>query len=240
MLPNYTDFEVEPPREATTQSSPDSMLQLLVAHQGRLVHKWLHYPSAYDHELRQYRNSTVRLLELGVSHGGSLELWRQYLGDAGTIYGIDIDVRCASLDTKDNPVRIGSQTDAQFLRGLVAEMGGIDVVVDDGSHIASDQRTSFEVLFPLLADGGVYVVEDLHTAYWSRFEGGYRRHGSFIEFSKDLVDGMHAWYYWRRPAKRARFAATEVESVTFYDSMVFIRKHHHGRPTHTNIGTPSW
>jgi hypothetical protein len=163
------------------------------------------------------------------------------LGAAATIVGIDIDPRCAVVDSEHHRVRIGSQADPEFLRSVVEEMGGVDVVIDDGSHVASHQMKSFETLFPLLTDGGLYIVEDLHTAYWRySYGGGYHRRASFIEFAKDLVDGMHAWYYWRPPPRRARFATTQVDSVCFHDSMVFIRKHHHGRPRNVKVGESSW
>lgn len=38
--------------------------------------------------------------------------------------------------------------------------GGIDLVIDDASHILGPTRTSFEVLFPRLRPGGLYVIED--------------------------------------------------------------------------------
>jgi hypothetical protein len=51
-------------------------------------------------------------------------------------------------------------------------MGGIDVVIDDGSHVAEHQKISFDVLFPLVSDDGLYLCEDLHTSYWKEFQGG--------------------------------------------------------------------
>jgi len=211
------------------------------AQTDRGVHKWGHYLPAYERQFGQYVGQPVRFLEIGVFYGGSLEMWRRYLGPQATIFGIDVDPRSRVADSQDHPVRVGSQADAAFLRSVVDEMGGIDVVLDDGSHKADDQRVSFETLFPLLADGGLYSVEDLHTSYWRRhYRGGYRRRGTFIEVAKDLVDGMHAWYY-KRPAPRlGRIAKTEIESVCFYDSMVFIAKRHHGQPIVTRVGKPSW
>ena len=31
----------------------------------------------------------------------------------------------------------------------------------------------------------------LHTAYWTNYEGGLRRRGTFIEVVKDIIDDMH-------------------------------------------------
>ena len=49
----------------------------------------------------------------------------------GIIYGIDIDPACAAFDGIDAQVRIGSQADPDFLRRVVQEMGGVDVVLAD-------------------------------------------------------------------------------------------------------------
>src|SRR5689334_8948805 len=129
-------------------ASRADMAEIFYSHEGRLAHKWAHYHDIYDRHLARFRDTGVRFLEIGVSHGGSLQIWRKYLGANATIFGIDIDPRCAVVD--DAPsinVRIGSQTDASLLRSVVAEMGGVDAIVDDGSHYVSHQRASFELLF---------------------------------------------------------------------------------------------
>jgi hypothetical protein len=117
----------------------------------------------------------------------------------------------------------------------------VDIVIDDGSHRAADQRISFDTLFPLLSFGGLYMVEDLHASYWrSGFSGGYRRPGTFIQVAKGLVDGMHAWYHRWPQSPRNRRAKTEISSVSFYDSMVVIEKTLRRRPQQVNIGTPAF
>ena len=88
------------------------------------------------------------------------------------IFGIDVDPKCAAFDGTA-VVRIGSQDDPKFLRDVAAEMKGIDVVLDDGSHVGRHQRASFDVLFPLLSDGGIYIIEDVCTSYWPHWEDLY-------------------------------------------------------------------
>lgn len=102
-------------------------------------------------------------------------------------------------------------------------MGGIDIVIDDGSHIGADQIASFRVLFPLLAADGVYLIEDCHTAYWREFGGGIGREGTIVSFAKDLIDDLNGWYH-EASAKSFSSAREEVGRIAFYDSVVAIRK----------------
>jgi len=95
-----------------------------------------------------------------------MAVWRKYFGPDALIFGIDIDQRCAVFDGHAGADRIGSQDDPKFLNSIVKEMGGLDVVIDVGSHKAKHRLAGFELLFPLLADGGIYICEDPHASYW--------------------------------------------------------------------------
>ncbi len=207
--------------------------ELFFANQGPVVHKWLHYLPIYDKILAPYVGSKVKMLEIGVFMGGSLGLWRKFLGDQAVIFGVDINPACAAHDGEFASVRIGSQDDPGFLRSVVAEMGGIDVVLDDGSHIASHQRASFEVLFPLLSEGGLYVIEDMHTAYWSQYEGGLKRTGTAIEFLKDKVDEIHRQYF--KHGLNTDNSMPDIESVQFFDSIAVVSKRKQRRRFHVQV-----
>jgi hypothetical protein len=211
----------------------DDLSRLFFSHNGRRTHKWGQYLPVYERHFSSFRNKPVKLLEIGVCHGGSLQLWQKYFGSDATIFGIDIDPRAKIGDDGTVSVRIGSQADPLFLKSVVTEMGGVDIVIDDGSHIASHQRISFETLFPLLSDGGLYLAEDLHTSYWR-----IRRKGSFIEEMKLLIDDIHFWYH----QKPQRFSKSHlnVGAIHFYDSMVVIEKRKVSRPYHMAVGTPSF
>jgi hypothetical protein len=184
-----------PHRHARTNSP---LARALFDKRGRPIHKWAHYPELLEGHFARLVGSEVRLLEIGVFQGGSLELWRDHFGPGTTIFGIDIDPACAGRCDPPNQVRIGSQDDGDFLRRTVAEMGGLDVVIDDGSHIGRHQQASFKALWPLLSDGGLYVIEDLLTAYFpGHYEGGYRRRGTGIDLVKDLVDSIQHPFHLR-------------------------------------------
>ena len=62
-----------------------------------MIHKWLHYFPIYEQFLAPYRGRPCTLLEIGVSHGGSLQMWRDHLGSKSRIVGIDIEPRVAEL-----------------------------------------------------------------------------------------------------------------------------------------------
>ncbi len=205
--------------------------RLFDQHDGRVCNKWLHYFPIYDRLFGTLRGSEVKLLEIGVASGGSLQLWRKYLGADAVIHGIDVDPACAELTSDDLPVHVGSQADPEFLKSVVGRMGGVDVVLDDGSHVAKHQRASFDVLFPLVAEGGLYIIEDTHSSYWVRHGGGYRRPGTAIQMAKSLVDGMHGWYHRIPLGRRSSWAKNQIGAITFYDSIIVVEKRHRHRPT---------
>lgn len=144
------------------------------------------YTTYYHTYLRPYTTRPgLRYLEIGVLRGESLRAFREYFPLADRVVGIDIDPRAMAVADPDRGmhVEIGDQTDAAFLRDVVSRHGPFDVILDDGSHRAADIVASFTELFPLLADGGVYVIEDTacirhemhffhgltrHLNYWRR------------------------------------------------------------------------
>src|SRR5579871_2332819 len=204
-----------------------SMAATFFEDRGRPIDKWHHYLAVYERHLSRFKGKPVFLLEIGVQHGGSLDMWRRYLGDEATIVGIDVDERCAARVSAPNIVRIGSQADPQFLRTVIDEFGPPDIVLDDGSHVASHQRASFDALFQEVKDDGLYIIEDLHTSYWARWEGGYRRRNTCVEFVKQLIDDIHVWYH-ERPIKIAQ--SDSVDAIHIYDSIVVIEKKKRARP----------
>jgi Methyltransferase domain len=228
-------FAVSVPEAVTSGADATDLGRTLFKLTSQPVFKWTHYLPAYEAEFGPLRGRPIRMLEIGVYKGGSLQLWREYFGPDATIYGIDIDPGCAQVQAEGIEVRIGSQDDPEFLARVVAEMGGIDIVLDDGSHVGRHQRTSFETLFPLLADGGIYAVEDLHTAYWRDYGGGYRKGESFIEVIKMLIDDMHSWYHSKEQSTSVDAART-IPKIAFYDSVAFMHKAAKHRPTNFITG----
>lgn len=198
------------------------LLDLFVNNKGRLVHKWHHYIPLYDRYFSPFRAKKIRFLEIGVSHGGSLQMWRKYFGDEAVIFGIDINPECRKFDGEAGKVRIGSQADRVFLDSVVKEMGGVDIVLDDGSHQMDHLAATLEYLFPHLNDGGIYMIEDLHTAYWKKFGGGYASSRNFFRVVMESVHDMHHWYH-TKGLKRAA-VGKGCSGIHIHDSIVVLEK----------------
>ena len=100
-----------PPDHPKPEVTPGTLEDYFWNNEGPIVQKWLHYLPVYEKYLRRYVGKPVRFLEIGVFRGGSLQLWRKYLGDDAILYGIDIEPSCKALDGQSGQVRIGSQDD---------------------------------------------------------------------------------------------------------------------------------
>lgn len=154
--------------------------------------KFAHYFHAYERHFSAFRGRPVVLLEIGVRFGGSLQLWKRYLGPLAQVVGIDIDPECRQHEDEQIQVLIGDQKDPNILQSILDSVGVPDIVLDDGSHVMSDIKGTFDFLYPLMRPGGVYFIEDVGTAYLPGYGGGYLSAGSFIETSKQVVDAMNA------------------------------------------------
>jgi cephalosporin hydroxylase len=203
----------------------------------RLIHKWKHYFPAYERHLARFRNQDVVMIEIGCGGGGSLQMWKRYLGPHARIVGVDIRPECAEFQEDQIAVRTGDQSDEAFLGRLVQEFGPPDIVLDDGSHVMSHIHASFRFLYPRMSKSGVYLVEDLHTAYWPSFEGGLRRPGTFIETVKALIDELNADH--TRGALRATDFTRSTLSMHVYDSLVAFERGRHTAKSAPQIGRPS-
>lgn len=167
-----------------------SLRELYAAHTGKVSDKWALYLDEYDRLFDSWRDKPVRLLEIGVQNGGSLEIWRRYFPRAQAIVGCDINPDCARLGYGDPRIElvVADACDAAACAGLWENHPEFDIVVDDGSHFSGDIVRAFLLHFPRLAGGGLYVVEDLHCSYWDKFDGGLYDPYSAIAFFKRLVD----------------------------------------------------
>jgi cephalosporin hydroxylase len=206
---------------------------------GRLIHKWLHYFDIYDRHFARFRNKPITVLEFGVSHGGSLQMWKSYFGPRARIIGVDINPKCAALAEEQIDIVIGDQGDREFLCTLRDQVGPIDVLIEDGGHSMTQQTATFEEFWPAIRDGGVFLIEDLHTSYWPEYGGGNKKPGTFIEYAKNLIDAQHAWHARAGDGLAVDEYTRSIRGMHVYDSIIVFDKAKVTKPRHERTGTRS-
>jgi len=188
------------------------------------------YTGHYERHLSHLRDSTFALLEIGIggyrregAGGASLRMWNAYFEKA-RIVGLDKNDKSFVDGGRIATVR-GSQDDAALLTRVSSDHGPFTVVIDDGSHRPEHIRKTFEVLFPLLADGGVYVVEDVQTSYWPQYGGAVDRDdpSTTMAMVKDLVDGLN-YEEFLDEDYRPTYTDSHVVAVHCYHNIVFVHK----------------
>lgn len=214
--------------------------QLYAEHTGKVSDKLSLYLSEYDRLFLPYRNRPVRILEIGIQNGGSLEIWSKFFPQATRIIGCDIDPACAKLRYDDPKISVvvGNATSEETARQVLALSSGFDIIIDDGSHVSEEIVKAFARYFPHLADDGLFVAEDLHCSYWKQFQGGLLYPYSSMAFFKRLADiANHEHWGNNQPrgmllrsfANLYKTAFDEellahVHSVEFANSMCTVRK----------------
>jgi len=204
-----------------------------------VIRKMKNYYEHYDfHFSKLDRKKKYRILEIGVKNGGGLWTLKKYFPNS-SITGLDI-LDCLQYGSNEDDVQVfvGDQTDLDMLDKLHKDRGPFDIIIDDGGHMMEQQISSFMHLFQLLATGGIYIVEDLHTSYWPKFGGGISFFGQAKEDTmmnclKLLTDKSTARWASRFDRAIPYFNTNDfdycdryIESIHYHDSMCFIYKNY--------------
>lgn len=176
------------------------------------------YCRTYDALLSPMRERPITLMEIGVWEGASIAMWREYFS-RGLIVGVDVDTSRVRGDyIEGTHIRQGDATNDLFLRSVVADFDVFDVIIDDGSHMADQASRTFAALWPYVADGGLYIVEDIHTYFWARANPTGAEAWLF-ELSRDAIGrGVD------RADPQSERKLSSVASVQFYESLAVIIK----------------
>lgn len=217
-----------------------TLKHLYEEHLGKVSDKWSIYLSVYDRIFEPYRDGAIRLFEIGIQNGGSLDIWAKYLPNAKKLVGCDINPDCAKLTYEDPRifVVVGDANADTTAAAVFSISHQFDIIIDDGSHSSSDIIKSFAKYWPHLADGGVYVAEDLHCSYWRNYEGGLYDPYSSMSFFKRLTDVIN-YEHWGLAVQRGKVLAgifshygfdleedalEHIHSLEFINSICVIRK----------------
>lgn len=214
--------------------------EIFIGHNGKVANKWDIYLNTYSEKLAYFKDFPIRILEIGIQNGGSLEIWENYFHEAWLIVGCDINPRCSKLNYDSQKIRVvvGNINEQSTQKTILNYSNYYDLIIDDGSHNCSDIISTFANYFKYLSNNGVYVIEDLHCSYWKQFGGGLDYPNSSISFLKKLVDicNYEAWglsvnrekflkqFYDEYSISISEETLASIHSVEFFNSMCFIRK----------------
>lgn len=189
------------------------------------------YTPIYHRFFKRYKFRRINLLEIGVGGyhapnigGNSLRMWKAYFPFA-RIFSIDIYDK-SGLQEKRIKIFKGDQTDEVFLNQVVNTIGPIDIIIDDGSHINEHVIKTFNILFPLLKDGGIYAVEDVQTSYWKAYGGdsdALNNPGTAMNYFKNLTDGLNHKEF-IKPGYQETYFDKHITSIHFFHNMIFVLK----------------
>ena len=191
--------------------------ELFKTHTGEGIIKWSNYGDIYDKHFAPFRDQPINILEIGVLRGGSMRMWEKYFPNAN-IFGIDIDKDCLQY-----------QSDVSFLRNVKAKIPRIDILIDDGSHRAKDQKITFEEMYYHVRKPGIYLIEDIELNYWPSKDKDSP--DNFMTHMKNKIDEMNVRRTMNRkvamsyPFKdnQVRFT-NSTNSISFYDGAVVLEK----------------
>jgi len=173
------------------------------------------YFDSYDYFFDTYRDKDITFVEIGILDGGSLFMWRDYFGSNARIIGVDLNPEAKKWEKEGFEIYIGSQSDKNFWKEFVNDVGEIDIVLDDGGHTYSQQIITTESLLPHIKDGGLIVVEDTHTSYMRGFGDV---NFSFIEYVKEHIDKVNMRFgnFEKDKAERRFWSVEVVESMVAF------------------------
>lgn len=127
------------------------------------------YCPIYEELFAPYRQSATAILEIGIEHGQSLRAWREYFMFAH-IYGMDNEASKIFRDNRITCVHCDT-TERDRILAIRHSLPDFDIIIDDASHVVTEQIWSVAVFWPKLKPGGIMVIEDiLYPQYLELFQ----------------------------------------------------------------------
>lgn len=144
------------------------------------------YFPAYARLFGHLRGAECTFVETGILDGGSLFMWRSWLGQKARIVGIDLNPEAKKWKSHGFEVYIGDQGDPNFWANILPQIGRIDAFLDDGGHQSFQQIVTVASVLEHSREQCVIAVEDTYTSFMRDFAS----HGAntFLEYAKSASD----------------------------------------------------
>ncbi len=130
------------------------------------VHSYL---DTYNKLLKPIQYDAKNILEIGISHGGSILLWHDFFIN-GNIYGCDI-VDNIKVDNIKNNKRINLYFEDAYNEKFITENFSnnnlkFNFIIDDGPHTLESMKKFINLYLPLLEEKGIFIIEDIQNIEW--------------------------------------------------------------------------
>jgi hypothetical protein len=182
------------------------------------------YTEIYDRLFRSKRLEPVVLLEIGLLHpfdadgtatrAPSLQMWREYFPRA-RLFGFDIN-DFSKVALPNCTIFRGDMGSREDVRGMARSAAmPFDIIVEDGSHASHHQQIALATLFPFVAAGGLYIIEDLH---WQ--PAGIEKIA--VPKTRSLCRDFKLSRTFQSPVitdAESAYLAENIESIDLFDSM---------------------
>lgn len=189
-----------------------------------------HYEESYPIYLEKFKDKKTSILEIGLKPSGgmaSLGLWLDLFPNM-FIYGFD-KVTPDEQSERYSILQCDQSKISDLKRCKEKINHTVSIIIDDGSHIPEHQLLTFNEYFTILEVGGVYIIEDIETSYWTKNEcyGYQTRYGkghekSIIEIFKEAIDGVN--YEFSQSSDGRVKHQKEIESICFHKNCIVITK----------------
>jgi len=178
----------------------------------------------YDFYFNPFKKKKINILEIGIDTGNSLKFWKNYFSNSSNIIGLDIK----KYDFKNKNIFTfqGRQEDTFFLSQIIKKFKKFDIIIDDGSHNCKDIIKSFNYLFNYLTYDGIYIVEDLQTSYFPRYNGSrinLKKNHTTMNFLKNLTDSIN-YEHFDLPFTKTSIYDGEIKFVHFFQNVAIVKK----------------
>lgn len=129
---------------------------------------WHSYIDTYQEVLSSLE--TIKMLEVGISSGGSVWLWREFCLQNNKHYNLtSMDIRSSFAEYHpefQDPVKTDSNIKLLWNSNCMdpktyENFNTFNLIVDDGPHTLESQAVILTLALPKLEKNGIYIIEDI-------------------------------------------------------------------------------